>query len=320
MALRITNRMMAERSLQDLTSTLRRLDRYSEQLATGKRISLPSHDPTGMELAMRLRSTLFETEQYIDNVGTALNWLETTDGALDQVVQVLQRARDLIVNGATGTHPAESREALAIEMNQLIDDLINVGNTRHGSKYIFGGENTQTPPFAAVSDPALLVPNAKGEFMASSLTTGVEYKGTSYDPADPTSGLNVEIGPGILFRMSIHGDDVFMEAFDALIAARDHLWSGDTEALSGADLEAIDQAMDTVLRARAEVGGRVNRLELVNDRLDYQRINVTRLLSETEDADMAETVMKLKMEENVYRASLAANARIILPSLLDFLR
>ncbi|MFO7320041.1 MAG: flagellin, partial [Bacillota bacterium] len=78
-------------------------------------------------------------------------------------------------------------------------------------------------------------------------------------------------------------------------------------------------AMDNLLRWRAEVGARVNRLELVRERLSQNQVNLEKLSAEVEGIDIAEVIMRLKMEENVYRAALGAGARIIQPTLLDFL-
>ncbi len=78
--------------------------------------------------------------------------------------------------------------------------------------------------------------------------------------------------------------------------------------------------MDNIARVRADVGARYNRLELTENRLSKNIYNFTKLMSENEDIDQAENIMLLKSEENVYQASLAGGARIIQPSLMDFLR
>jgi flagellar hook-associated protein 3 FlgL len=81
----------------------------------------------------------------------------------------------------------------------------------------------------------------------------------------------------------------------------------------------VTECTDSLLRWRSEVGAKVNRLEMTRERMTDFRINLQRLLSQTEDIDLAQVVMELKMEENAYRTALASGARIIQPSLLDFL-
>lgn len=311
MALRVTNFMMSQRMLENLWASMRRLDRWNQQLSTGRRISLPSDDPAGTEAAMRLRTTMHATEQYVRNVDDAISWLEATDAALGQVTQALQRARELVVYASNGTLPEDSRQALAMEMNQLVHDLVNVANTKHGQRYLFSGENTLVQPFTMTyvdpADPA-------------SPIAQVTYHGTSYMPAGGHRGLELEIEAGITLRYNIFGDDAFGQAFEALIRAREHMEQGDIEALSSTDLQAVDDALDNLVRWRSEAGARVNRLELVRDRLQQNLINLEKLSGEIEGVDIAEVIMRLKMEENVYRAALGAGARIIQPTLLDFLR
>lgn len=395
MALRITGQMMASQLLQNLRASLRRQDVYNRQLSTGKRIHAPSDDPSGTEVAMRLRTTLYETEQYMENVADGINWLNTTDAALGQVTSVLQRARQLAVYGANDPLGNEPRKGLVYEVDQLIEDLINVGNLKHGNRYLFSGENTLTQPFAIsevksdvfASDTAalgltgqftvngttitvtatnsleairdaingamagvtatiegnatdgfvlvvtpdsgsvtsdLLVDDGDGVLQALGFrdsSSAYKHIGVSYAGTETgSSGLYYEIGPGITVRISIHGDEAIMPAVNALIKLREDLENGNVEALSGEDLEMLDQALDQVLRWRAEAGARANRLELVQTRLQETEINVSGLLSRVEDVDVAEAIMNLKMEENVYRLALASGARIIQPSLLDFLR
>ena len=94
----------------------------------------------------------------------------------------------------------------------------------------------------------------------------------------------------------------------------------DTEAIGGTVLKNIDDSLENVITVRAELGALVNRIETAKNRLEDDMINLKDILSKTEDIDVAEVIMELKMQENVYMTSLAAGTRIIQPSLLDFLR
>lgn len=310
MAFRVTNQMMSQRMLENLWASMRRLDKWNQQLSTGRRISLPSDDPADTETAMRLRTLLREGEQYMRNVDDALAWLEATDAALNHATQVLQRARELIIYGGNGTLTDEARQALATEMNQLIHDLFAVANTKHGQRYLFAGENTLIRPFEAILEEPADPSSPVGNF---------QYHGTRYEPADGFDGLELEIEAGNTLRYNIFGNDVFEPIFDVLIAVREHLENGNLNDLTGDDLRKFDEAMDNLLRWRAEVGARVNRLELVRERLSQNQVNLEKLSAEVEGIDIAEVIMRLKMEENVYRAALGAGARIIQPTLLDFL-
>ena len=123
-------------------------------------------------------------------------------------------------------------------------------------------------------------------------------------------------------RVSINllGPDVFNEIFNTLDKLETAINDDDTESLSGHLLQDIDTSLETVLMYRSQVGARSNRLEAVVSRLDASEINYKERLSYAEDVDLAQMITDLKMEESVYRASLAIGARIIQPSLVDYLR
>ena len=223
MPIRVTNQMISHRTLQNLWASMGRMDRWNQQLSTGRRISTPKDDPSGTEAAMRLRTTIQAAEQYVRNVDDAISWLEATDAALDQVTKVMQRARELVIYGGNGSMPDDSREALAQEMDQLLRDLINVANSKHGQRHLFAGENTLLKPFEAVyADPT----DPDSEILS------VVYHGTSYAPADGFFGLDVEIEAGITLRYNLHGDDVFDPIFQAMIGALESLRNGDLDDCS----------------------------------------------------------------------------------------
>src|SRR5690606_14141456 len=130
----------------------------------------------------------------------------------------------------------------------------------------------------------------------------------------------VEISPGVTLEVNVVGDEAFGPVFEAMVALRDALMNDQPDEISNTILGELDAAIDNLLRIRAEVGAKANRLEAAANRLHELDLNVSRVLSETEDVDVAKAIMELKMQENVYRLALASGARIIQPTLMDFLR
>ncbi|NLY50810.1 MAG: flagellar hook-associated protein FlgL [Firmicutes bacterium] len=291
--MRITNSMLSATFMRDLNQNLRNLARKQHQLATGRLISRPSDDPVGIVHSLRLRSELADIERYGKNVDHALAWLSTTETGLSQTCELLQRARELAVYGANSTLPQESLDALAKEVDQLLEQMVQVANTSYAGQHVFAGTNTKTPPFTATGD----------------------YQGNG-------QAKETEVGAGLNFAYNLDGETVFKQpdAFKALQDLRAHLLSGDTGQISGSDIGAIEGSIDHVLSLLAEVGARVNRLELTKARLEQANIDFTSLLSKVEDVDVAAAIMELMNHEHVYQVALATGARIIQPSLVDFLR
>lgn len=290
--MRLTSLMMMNHAMRNLNENTRRLDSLNNQLATGKKISVPSDDPVNTLRSMQLNSVLAENEQYGDNINQAEDWLETSDQALEKVTTTLNRARDLCVYGANDGLNQDQRNALRDELVQLREHLVQVANTSMGGRYIFAGFETTNKPYIDWNQP---------------------YQGDD-------QVLSVEIGKGVKVDYSIPGDKVFDQAFAAVTSAIQDLQTGDTTNLSNVTIGQVQSAVDNVLTIRAGMGAKIKRLELAENRFEEAKVEYTKHISDLEDVDIAETVMNLKMQESVYRASLAVNARILQPTLIDFMR
>lgn len=306
--MRITNNMLINNMVNYIGNNLTRMDKYQSQLATGKKIQVPSDDPVVAARALKLRTDVAEIDQYKKNVKDAQSWLDMTEDALAKIGDVLQRARELTVQGANGTNTTDDMQKINAEVKQLRTQLITLGNSTYAGRYIFSGYKTDKK----------LLDDATGEFVidVSTTTENIKYEiGIGDD-------ININVAGGDLFNNGGDADSAsgtpgkLIDDFDQLVTALD---AGDHTAVG--DLIAnMDDDINNVLRIRADAGARTNRLELSSNRLDSDTTNFTKLMSENEDVDMAETIINLQNEENVYKASLAGGAKIIQPSLVDFLR
>lgn len=319
MSLRVTQSMMNTQLLRNISSNLGRMNNLQNQLSTGMKINKPSDDPVGITFALRYRSELDSNDQYIENVDSTLSMLQYTDMTIGQAGDVIHRARELIIQGANGTLEQTSLDSINSEISQLYNQMIEIGNSQFNGKQVFNGENTGVKPY-----PELTLQEA-----ADPLATPPVYK--AYHVATDEGIIKYELSPGMSMAVNVTGNDLFGEpvandtdttsdnVFQLLRRAHDMLAAGDQEGLSSI-IGQIDTRMNTMLTKRAEVGARMNRVDLIQNRLSDIDINLQSLQSKTEDADMSEVITNLKMEENVYQASLSAGAQLIRPSLVDFLR
>lgn len=301
--MRVTNSMMANNLNYNLNQNLRRLERIQTWLSTTKYINRPSDDPSGIVNTLRYTSYITEAGEYLSKIAEARNFLNSTDSALANVTEILHRANELTIQGINGTSSAAAREAIAAEMRQLQEQIGVIANTTFGTKHIFAGTNITEAPLQ--DDP--MVPGAK-------IWTGND------------SEMYLEIGVGTTIPINSTIREVFFNSdpdnpgiYQLLEKIAVDLENEDVAALSQ-DLGLIQERLDGIVQERAVIGAKVNRLDLQETRLENTRINYEELLSKNQDADLAEVIMQLKMQESVYRASLAAGARIIMPSLVDFLR
>ena len=297
MAVRVTQTMLNNNMMRNLTNSMGRMDKFQEQLSSGMKFSRPSDDPVAASRAMFYRSSLIENEQYQRNVNEAQSWMELSDNSLNEAGTILQRVRELAVSSGNGGLGPDSLQAMGKEIAEIRDHLGNIVNQTVGGRYIFAGTDTLTPPY---------------------------NKETGTLNFTNSNEILLEVNKGIKLPINIIGQDVFdfkgkggNNIFELLEKIVDDLNSGKPVK---DELGNIDEQIDKLLAERATLGARTNRIDLIKGRLENEEISVTSLMSQNEDADVAQVITNLKMQENVHRAALGAGTRIIQPTLLDFLR
>jgi flagellar hook-associated protein 3 FlgL len=309
--MRITNTMLVNNMINAMGSNLTRMEKYQRQLATGKKIEFPSDDPIVATRALKLRTDVAEIDQFKRNVKDAQSWMDITENTVGNIGDILQRARELTVHASNGTLTGDDTRKIKEEIDQLQKQVIQLANTTYSGRYIFTGYKT---------DKALM--DSTGDFITDvTMAENIKYQvGVGDD-------INVNVTGAALFNNSVDiaagpaPAGTIIDNLKKLSAALNVVppTNPDT-SLIGSLIGKFDVNMETVLSVRADIGARQNRMELTENRLASDNINFTKLMSENEDVDEAETIMNLKNEENVYRASLAGGARIIQPTLVDFLR
>ena len=303
MSMRITEGMVSRSLLTDLGDVTSRMASTQRKLSTGKEINRVSDDPFAAGRALSLSSEIEGIKQYQRNVDDATGWQNVADIALSNVGDAVNRARELVVAAASDSTGPDGRAAMAGEIDQLIESIKQEAGTTYSGRYIFSGTLTNTKPYDSGSDT---------------------YQGDS-------NTIAREIGQGVSIQVNLSAEDLLgngQGAADGKLLATlrdisDHLKGGtvaDADALRTTDLQALDANLDNLSSMRATVGATTNRLSTASDRLSQLEGSTTELLSNTQDADMAQAMIDFTTQQNVYQAALRSGANIIQTSLLDFLR
>ncbi|MED3624004.1 flagellar hook-associated protein FlgL [Neobacillus thermocopriae] len=300
MSTRVTQSMLNQNILFNLQRSNSAMAKYQEQLSTGKKITKPSDDPVVAVRSMYFRSSLNEIDQFKRNAEDGLSWMISTDEALDEVISVLHRVRELTVQGLNGTNGENERKAIAEEINQLKEHLGEIANTQMAGRYLFAGTDVKNPPYRMDDSGTEKVFLSKNE-----------------------GKLELQVGPNNHVQINVPGVQVFNHdgnggVFNVL---KNIVTEFQSENSQSSDLlSELDQQLDHVLQIRADLGARMNRMELSTTRLEGLELSAVSMLSKEEDADITRVIIDLKAQENVHRAALSAGARMIQPSLVDFLR
>lgn len=311
--MRVTNQMMAANVLTSLNSLRARTVQLTEQISSGKRISKASEDPTAGAEVMRLQSRMQVMAQWESNQRDARNWVESTEAALSEITDLINRARELAIQGSNATMTQETRQGMAAEAEQITNQLLALLNTKDGDRAIFGGFQTAGDPFQY--DPVT------GTFV---------YNGDGND-------VQRDIGPGVTMAVNLHGhrfgnfadfdgDGIVEQQWDPtdnMLNTVSRL-AADLKNGSENDIRAhiakLDQALGQVISLRSETGARDKRLEQMETKLRDMSVQVSRMMEQAQGVDLEKAILELTNAETTYRAALQVGARVIPPTLADFLR
>jgi len=293
--MRITQTMLSNNMLNNLMNSQVKMDKYLEQLYTGKKISRPSDDPVIAMKGINYRAQLAQVEQFKRNTGEVNNWMDNSDAALDNATKAMHRLRDLAVKAGNAAYGDEELQSIKAEAEQIKLDLIDIANTKVNDKYIFNGTNTNEKP---------LVDGNPNEMNSTPVM--------------------IEVSNGTRIQANVDATEIFDQGlFDAIDDFIGLLDRDGTEGESfdiGNTLDSIDEQTTGIINARADLGARMNRLELIESRLADQEIIATRTMSNNEDIDFEVAITNLITQESLHRAALSAGSRVIQPTLIDFLR
>jgi len=288
---RITHASMARKVTDNLQHSLQRLERLQEQISSNRRINRPSDSPVGTVAALRLRAELGRNEQITRNIDDAAAWLATADDTLTAVVDQVNRIRDLAIQANNGVLGQTERDAIAEEMNRIREGLIDLANAKYVDRSIFAGT-----------------------------ASGAAYDATGTFTGQAAS-IERTIAPGVRVQINLNGEAVFGASGADLFSVVANLATAvSTNTNIDTELANLDVSTGLVQQSLAEVGARMKRVTTMQERAIVGGTTLRQSLSQVEDVDLPRAIMEMRIQETAYQAALATTAKVIQPSLVDFLR
>ncbi|MFL0360663.1 flagellin N-terminal helical domain-containing protein [Curtobacterium flaccumfaciens] len=293
MITRVTTQMSMAAASARLQAGAARVAELTDQATTLRAIQKPSDDPVGTASSMQVRKEQAAAAQYSRNANDAAAWLATTDSALSGVYSVLNNVRDLTVRAAnSGTMSDTDRDAFVTQFRSLKADLEARANTTYGTRSVFAGSSTA----AVAYDPA----------------TGWAASGTD---------VSRRVGDGTTVRVDSSGAAVFGSGDDSVFGMIDSIVS---DLQNGVNVNArigdVDTALGTVRGAQADVGVRHAAALAAQDSLKSATVSLESRRADIEDVDLAKAVLDLQVQQTNYQAALAVTAKVLQPTLMDYLR
>jgi len=318
--MRITTRMMSENAIIHMNENLERVHRLQEKISSTKQFQNASDDPARASTSLSLRSHLRTLDSYASTAASAGNWMTATDNAFDQLEQIANRASALILTGLNDTlSPAERDRTLGVEMQNLLNQAVELGNTKVNGLSIFAGFQVSGPAFELVDAAAPLL----------------DYQGNPFTPkvvnyVGDTGAMQRSLGPDQTVNLNVRGDQAilgFLQNLNLAVNAikQDNIHKTGNAVTDPLSLESalsgVKSSLDTLDQYRTGNGARLRQVESAADFLETVKLETQGLLSNNEDTNLAEGIAQLSNQQTTYQAVLEVSQRAISAlSLFDYLR
>lgn len=299
--MRITDNYASSRAVTQLSSLREAIAQMQDQVTTGKRFQNPSDDPVAANGVLRNDSQQRAITQYRTGIATAKRRVDLEDGVLQQLNDILGRAREIAVQQGDSTASSQARQQAVSEVNGLISQVVSLANTKDADEFLFGGAQSTTAPYAVdITNPNY------------GFTTG----GASGTRA-------IEIGSGDRIIAHHDGATIFGTAAGGLLKSltdlNTALQSGVATNVAGT-LQGLDTATQKLQGLVAETGARGARLDMADTNLGAFSSQLAASSSTLQDADLAAAMTALVSRQTSYQAAMAATSRVLSMSLVQYLK
>jgi flagellar hook-associated protein 3 FlgL len=308
--MRISTAWAQQLRLNSILDQQTRLSKTQMQLATGKKMLTPADDPAAAARVIDLNQSINQTEQYQSNIDTARQRLSLQDGLLQNSVDIMQRVKELGIQGLNDTNSQSDRSAIAAEMDGLKDQLVAIANTRNANgEYLFAGFKSDTQPFNKVPLPGGGYTYG-GDANRRQIQIGTNRLIADGDPGEDVFGVAAGTPPPAGPSPGI--DNIF-EAIDKFVVDLKN------NAPQASSLDDISTSMDRVMNVQASIGVRLNALDQQENMNADHVLNIKTVLSETEDVDYAEAISQYNLQSVALQAAQQAFVQVQKLSLFNFI-
>ena len=298
--MRIATNTIQDNILRQIQQLGVQSSKLQTQVATGQRILDASDDPAATARVLNQQSELRRVDQFDQNATRALEISQATFAGLRDVKEISDRAGELATLGRSPTSP-DALMAYSAEVNQLIEQLLQVGNTRLGNDYIFAGTSVDAPAFSATRD-------------VDGNVTAVTYDGNTAQASIPLSEV-ASFTPSSAPATNQPNRDLVNQ----LVALRDALAANDSAGIESAQTTIIN-GEDTFVTALAATGAVQTRIEVNRAQQLNRGDNLVELIGSETTVDLPEAIVRLNQSQVAYQAALQSAANIMKISLLDYIR
>ncbi|MBP2657539.1 MAG: flagellin domain protein [Firmicutes bacterium] len=320
--MRVTNNMLSNQFLSGYQTSLTRMTDIQEKVAASKNINRPSDNPVGAARNLQFTAASSTNSLFTQNANDAISWMKTSDSNLQTIVTNMTNIRTA-VSSAISANPTTSYDAIAKQVDEMINTLVQCGNAKVGDRYVFGGQNDSAEPFTRDE------------------TTGVvTYNGTyNGQSGEATAGIiTIQVVPGDIStsrdKINLDGSEVFgaidtatgvPKIFQDLLDIKQHLVdiqtgaNGVTADTLTNDLGTMDTDSDYIISGQTTLGAKQKSYETIKTRLESDALIIADDATNNDGFDVGKASIEMQLAENAYNTLLAVGANVLPKSLVDYL-
>lgn len=297
--MRISQNYGIDTLLRQINENRSKIYDLQSSIASGKKLTKISDDPENIGSLLKFKNALKNNNHFQKNIENALDFMTSTSQALDDAINIMTTAKEYAIRGR-GSLGENEWNTIADQVDQLLKEMVDVGNTKFNDRYVFGGAYTKETPFSLSTDGTQVTENPNG----------IE------------GNLKVEYGQSQVEQYNISGKAAFREGVDVFQTLADLKDALQTQDSSGIEvlLGNIDQSIEQLSAQNTNIGAKINRFEMYHQQYESQNTQLQEMSSKLEDTDVAKAIMELQMKETGLNATLQVLAKKFNMSLMDFLR
>jgi flagellar hook-associated protein 3 FlgL len=293
----------AQQFLDNLNNVSTRMQQAQQRISTGTKINQVSDDPDSVSLLLQARASLASTQQINENLSRVKTEVDSAEQAMQSAVQLFDKVQTLGAQGNTDAQTASGRNALADELDSVLQQFVGLAGTAVEGRYIFSGDADQQVPYTYTAGQA----NPISAYLGSTSTRLVEHpNGTTFsvahtaqeifDSADPTKNLFSAVQQ-LSAALRANGTSTIATACSGLKPVADHLNS--ELAMYGTTQNKIAAATDFGQTLETQFKTQIGNLQ---------------------DADLTQAILDLTQSQTQQQAALQSRAMLPRTTLFDYFK
>lgn len=306
--MRITQNMMSQQFLYNITNLNTTMLNQENQISTGKTLNLPSDNPLGVSQDMQTSTLLSQSNVYTSTISQGLSWMQNTNSVMQEVSQSLQSIQTDVIQALNSPNQSQSGlQAMSSSVKEYAQQVFTLLNTQQGDQYLFGGTSGITAP-------------------VTTTTGGVGYTLTS--TAGLTGSIQYQVAQGVEISINVNAYSILATPLSGssstatlqstLQQVSQDIASGTSSNLSS-DLQNLNAALGNVTNQTTDLGARMQRMTALQSQMSQYTTTLTNEKGVIEDANMAQVITQFNTDQISYQAALKMGSQILLPTLVSYL-